>query len=52
MLGVGGMVLPAMALMKQHRVSHHDYDARLPQKQMEAKSRQPTFLVLSLKCLI
>ena len=28
-LGVGGMVLPAMALMKQHRAAHHDYDARL-----------------------
>ena len=42
MLGVGGTVLPAMALMKQHRAAHHDYDARLPQKQMEAEARQPS----------
>ena len=40
MLGVGGMVLPVMALMKQRRAAHCDYDARLPQKQMEAEARQ------------
>ena len=42
MLGVGGTVLPAMALMQHHRAEQHNYDTRLPQKQMEAEARQPS----------
>ena len=40
MLGVGGTVLLAMALIKQHPAAYHDYEARLPHKQMEAEARQ------------